>query len=65
MNIVSRMIAGMIMVFAGGVLIVLPFFLSDKSVFFTWIYGVPLFVIGIFVLFNKKEDEIEQIKLRK
>jgi len=62
MNIVSRMIAGTIMILAGAILIVLPFFLSEKSVFFTWIYGIPLFVIGIFILFNKKEDEIEKIK---
>ena len=25
-------------------------------------YGIPIFVIGIFILFNKKEDEIEKIK---
>lgn len=26
------------------------------------IYGVPMSVVGFFILFNKKEDEIEQIK---
>jgi len=62
MNTTSRLIAGSIAVFAGVVLIILPFFLSEKSAFFTWIYGIPLFVIGIFILFNKREDEIEQIK---
>lgn len=65
MNTTSRLIAGSISVFAGVVLIILPFFLSEKSVFFTWIYGIPLFVIGIFILFNKKEDRIEEIKSKR
>jgi len=64
MNIVSRTIAGAVMVFAGAVLIILPFFLSENSIFFTWIYGIPIFVIGLFILFNKKEDEIEKIKFK-
>jgi uncharacterized RDD family membrane protein YckC len=28
------------------------------------IYGLPLLIIFIFILFNKKEDVIEQIKKR-
>lgn len=28
------------------------------------IYGVPIFIIGIFILFNKKEDNIEEIKTK-
>ena len=62
MNTTSRLITGSIAVFAGVVLIILPFFLSEKSVFFTWIYGIPILIIGIFILFNKKEDKIEEIK---
>ena len=62
MNTFSRTLTGAIMIFAGLVLLVLPFFLSEKSVFFTWIYGLPILVIGIFILFNKREDQIEKIK---
>jgi membrane-bound ClpP family serine protease len=64
MNLISRTITGMIMVIGGLILIILPLFLGLK-VFVTWIYGIPIFVIGIFILFNKKEDEIEQVKRRK
>ena len=28
------------------------------------IYGVPVFIIGIFIFLNKKEDSIEGIKSR-
>ena len=28
------------------------------------IYGIPIFIIGIFILFNKKEDDIEKIKIK-
>ena len=62
MNIVSRTIAGAVMIFSGTILIVLPFFLSENASFFMWIYGMPLFIIGCFILFNKREDQIEQIR---
>jgi len=38
------------------------FWESTDSVWVSVIYGVILFVLGWFVLFNKREDEIEQIK---
>jgi len=28
------------------------------------IYGIPILIIGIFILFNKKEDNIEKIKTK-
>ncbi len=62
MNTTSRLITGAVIIFAGAVLAVLPFFLSDKNTFFMWIYGIPLLIIGCFILFNTKEDEIEKIK---
>ncbi len=65
MNLISRTITGSIAIFIGVVLIVLPFLLSDKESFFIGIYGIPLFIMGVFILFNKKEDKIEQIKLMK
>ncbi len=64
MNILSRTITGAVIIFGGAILTALPFFLSDKSTFFMWIYGIPFLVIGFFILFNKKEDEIEKIKFK-
>lgn len=29
------------------------------------IYGIPVFVIGVIILFNSKEDKIEEIKKAK
>ena len=48
----------------GAVLIMIPFFSNDGEVFWIWTYGIPIFIIGIFILFNKKEDDIEKIKAR-
>ena len=50
------------MIILGLVLLVIPFFVGEKAAFFTWIYGLPLLIIGIVILLNKREDEIEQIK---
>ncbi len=60
MNI-SRLITGVVMIVGGLFLIILSFFIKEAS----WValmYGIPLFIIGIFILLNKKEDKIEQIK---
>ena len=61
MNLISRTITGVVIVVLGLFLIVLSFFSSY------WIltYGIPVFIIGVFILFNKKEDKIEQIRSRK
>lgn len=32
---------------------------------FLLIYGVPIFVIGIIILVNKKEDKIEKVNYKK
>jgi len=60
MNLISRTITGSIIIVLGMVLVFV-------SVFFAWfvlIYGIPLLIIGLFILFNKKEDEIEEVKLK-
>ena len=62
MNLISRTITGAIMMVGGLVLIILPFILKEGGMIVFWIYGIPLFMIGLFILFNKKEEEIEQIK---
>ena len=65
MNLLSRTLTGGAMIILGLFLILLPFFVEDKGVFWVWIYGIPVFIIGFFVLLNKKEDKIEQIREKK
>lgn len=57
MNILSRIITGSIVIILGLFLIVLGFFFYGSL-----IYGIPIFIIGLFIIFNRREDEIEQIK---
>ena len=47
----------------GLFLIALPFFGGFKNGFFVaWIYGIPIFIMALFILFNKREDKIERRK---
>jgi len=57
----GQLISGILLTGAGLILIILSIF----SRFVLLIYGVPLFIIGIIVFFNKREDKIEQIKKRR
>ena len=51
------------MIIGGLFLVALPLFVGLKEGgFVAWIYGIPIFIIGLFVLFNKGEDKIEEIK---
>ena len=56
-NLVSRVIAGGFFIILGGIFAVLSF--SDIEFL---IYSIPLLGIGMFLFFNDKEDDIEQIK---
>ena len=58
----TRIIAGIIVLLIGIVLVCIPLFISVKQSFVFLIYGVPLLIIGIIILLNKKEDKIEGIK---
>jgi len=60
MNLVSRSITGIVMVILGVVLIVFSFF----GVYFLLIYGALIFILGLFILFNTREDYVEPIKRR-
>ncbi|MFH1801696.1 MAG: hypothetical protein ABH804_02605 [archaeon] len=60
----SRLITGGIMMMVGIVLVILPVFFAEKLTFLTWIYGIPILIIGLFILFNRNEDKIESIKYR-
>jgi membrane-bound ClpP family serine protease len=57
MNVLSRTITGTALIILGIILV----FVSVKE---PWvlIYGIPIILIGFFILFNKKEDKIESRK---
>jgi hypothetical protein len=56
MNTLSRTITGIVMIIIGVILI------GFGIVFIVpLVYGIPILIIGLFILLNKKEDEIEEI----
>jgi len=57
----SQLLTGMIFILFGIFLIIISFFVKE-AFWAILIYGIPIFIVGFFILFNKKEDEIEQIK---
>ena len=59
MNTLSRIITGPLAIILGLYLIIISF--SEPWLL---IYGIPIFIVGIFILFNKKEDDIEKIKTK-
>lgn len=58
MNTASRTITGIAAIGLGIFLIVISF----QEALILAIYGLGILVIGLYILFNKKEDDIEQIK---
>ena len=56
-NLTSRVITGGILIALGGVLVLVSFAELEFL-----IYALPLLAIGLFLFFNDKEDDIEQIK---
>jgi len=58
MNTLSRTISGTLFVVIGLVLMMF----ASKAHFVTLIYGVPILILGFFILYNKREDEIEERK---
>jgi len=57
----SQLIIGIVFTLGGLALTIVSFFVG----LFLLIYGLPILVIGIVVLLNKKEDVIEPIKKRR
>ncbi len=55
MNTISRTITGMLLIILGIILI----YVSVNESLWVLIYGIPITLIGFFILFNKKEDKIE------
>ena len=58
MNNTSRTITGTILFLMGLIITIISSFTS----FIFLIYGIPVMIVGVFIFFNKKEDQIEQIK---
>jgi membrane-bound ClpP family serine protease len=54
----SRLITGLLFLIAGIVFIILAVTIS----WIMLIYGIPFFLIGLFILLNKNEDKIEKRK---
>jgi membrane-bound ClpP family serine protease len=54
----SRLIAGWTFMLAGIVFIILSILMGWWMI----IYGIPWFVVGLFILLNKNEDKIEKRK---
>jgi len=55
MNVLSRTITGIPLIILG---IILIYVFVNESLW-VLIYGIPITLIGLFILFNKKEDKIE------
>jgi|WetSurMetagenome_2_1015567.scaffolds.fasta_scaffold549045_1 archaellum biogenesis protein FlaJ (TadC family) len=60
-----QLISGIVLMIIGIGLICVPLFVQKPFTFFTLLYGIPLLIIGIFILVNKKEEEIEKIKTQR
>jgi len=54
----SRLIIGLIFLIAGIFFIILTFF----SVWWMFLYSIPLIGLGLWILLNKNEDDIEKRK---
>ncbi|MFA5953357.1 MAG: hypothetical protein WC812_02070 [Candidatus Pacearchaeota archaeon] len=61
----TRITWGLTFAIIGLILTFIPGFFENKNILFIWIYSLPIFIIGIIILFNKKEDKIEQINYKK
>lgn len=61
MNTTSRTITGIL----GALLGIFIIGFAIREALILLVYGVPIFLISLFVFFNKKEDDIEKIKERK
>jgi membrane-bound ClpP family serine protease len=55
---ISRGVTGFLFLIFGMVFM----FFSVYSSFFLWIFSIAFLIVGFFILFNNKEDLIEQRK---
>jgi len=61
----SQLIAGILGIIMGFCLIFVPLIITSRFSVATLIYGIPILIISIFILLNKGEDKIEEIKKTK
>jgi len=65
MNI-GQLIAGLFLSVLGFVLIFVALFSRfGGGGLISLIYGIPSLIVGLFILFNRKEDSIEKLKAMK
>ncbi len=57
----QQLITGILIITLGAFL----FYLAIKKTWIIFFYSIPLIIIGIVILLNKKEDIIEEIKKTK
>ncbi len=60
MNSISRIISGGVCLLL-GILLGYNSFIAKEGFWGLFSFGLILMILGIFILFNNKEDEIEQI----
>lgn len=66
MDKILRIVTGGIITILSILLIIFLGFLNEQGIdYISLAFGAFFFCIGIVILFNKKEDEIEKIKKRK
>lgn len=56
---ISKILSGGFLVLIGSGLLSLPLFFGLKG-FIAWIYGLPLFIVGVLILLDSNEDIIEE-----
>lgn len=61
----NRGALGLILIFIGLIILLIGSFFGNGVLFVLMFYGLPLIIIGFVIVFNKKEDEIEQINYSK
>ncbi len=59
MNTISRTITGILVTLLGIYISIVSF---SKEPWESLIFGIPMTLIGVYIIFNKKEDFIEKIK---
>lgn len=63
MNLISRIISGGIIFITGISILLFVVFIDGPGFDLTGILiGAPICILGLFILFNKNEDKIEEIK---
>jgi|TARA_B100001971_G_C18090334_1_gene483158 membrane-bound ClpP family serine protease len=60
MNTLSRTMTGIVAIALGLFLV----FYSLFSSYWVLVYGVPILIIGVVILFNSGEDKIERVRVK-